>query len=185
MRHIRNLIRRLLYWWSGHLKVRIINRRGDEPYLERYSLFKTRWLTAYLHRFVQPDEDEGVHDHPWKLAVSVVLAGSYDEDRLEHLGAVYGAEAEGAATLRRRTVRWLNVLRGASFHRIVDARPDTWTLFIHTPSHKQWGFLEAGAGGAVYGPFDSSQYRGWEGKALRGKDSNRFPLQIECGALRE
>ena len=119
-------MRRLLFRLSGVLPCRII-ADGDEPYLERYFLFRAFGLQAYLHRFVASDPDRGLHDHPWPWALAIVLAGRYREMR-----------RSGA-----REVRWFNLLTEDTFHRVVipAGAPDVWTLFVHRSGRtKLWGF---------------------------------------------
>lgn len=144
-------MKRLLYRLTERLPCRIIWDNGA-PYLERYyvcSIGKTR---VYLHRFVGSDPDRGLHSHPWSWAVSLVLSGWYFEERFS-----------GTETPILRRVRWLNILLGESFHRVVMPadrlvhafgympskyrnRPvptECWTLFIHRAAEegRRWGFL--------------------------------------------
>lgn len=121
----------LLFRVSGRLPLWVIARHEEnpEPYLERYSLLRSRWLTIYLHRFVGRDQGLELHDHPWS-ALSLVLAGKYRERRLTKKLEVV-----------ERNVRWWNLVRANKFHMIVEAAPETWTLFIHGPKRKRWGFL--------------------------------------------
>lgn len=123
------MIRHLLFWLSSRLPLRVIAEDG-KPYLERYYVASLFGLRVYLHRFVGSDPARGLHDHPWRWAVSLVLAGFYIEER-----------RTGTAP-----VRWLNVLTGDTFHRVVlpDGERDAWTLFIHRQGRaKSWGFLRA------------------------------------------
>jgi hypothetical protein len=94
-------------------------------------------LGLMLHQFVADEDQETLHDHPWRWGISVMLRGGYFEERLDDDGT-------------RRT-RWvapghLNVVRGDRFHRVSlrAARP-AWTLFFHGPRVKPWSFLVSGA----------------------------------------
>lgn len=130
------LMRRLLYWITGFLPARYIRHEG-KPYLERYYVCTLFSVRMYLHRFVACDED-GVHDHPFRYSLSVLLAGWYYEDRW--------------AT--RYVRRWVNFIGPNAFHRVVlpqEAPHDVWTLFSHVPRTKPWGFLRASAKGS-HGP---------------------------------
>lgn len=147
-------MRRILYRLTNNLPCRIISE-GDVPYLERYFLCAFGGLRIYLHRFTGSDPDRGLHSHPWSWAVSLVLAGWYFEERFS---------GTDQPVLRR--VRWLNILLGESFHRVVmpahwpqstaecpmSIRPtvrqamavkDCWTLFIHREQKtgRRWGFM--------------------------------------------
>lgn len=145
------LIESLLFRMTDRLPCRIIDGEGGEPYLERYYLFGLGGWHAYLHRFVDSDPDRGLHDHPWSRALSLVLTGGYDEIRF--------ADGRRRST-RRRTVRpgRLNLLRGEDYHRVVlrGGQP-AWTLFLHGPRSKGWGFLREG----VYRPMarDAAEFR--------------------------
>lgn len=129
---------RLLWKLTAKLPRREIRRDDGMPYLDRYYLGQLCGVTAYLHHFHGPDRDEGPHDHPWGWALSWVLNGWYLEHCPRWLDADKGLE-ERHRTLRRFS---LNFLRGWSIHRIVDAKPNTWTLFIHGPRVRSWGFYE-------------------------------------------
>lgn len=156
---------KLLYRVSGKLPLRVITARGDrpEPYLERYSLLRSRWLTIYLHRFVRRDQDLELHDHPWP-ALSLVLAGQYRERRLM-----------SGMKLVERDVKRLNLVRSHQFHMIVAAAPETWTLFIHGPKRKHWGFLGAiTEGQASFTPAAEGDPR-WH---LSSERPERQPLKV-------
>ena len=122
------MMRAMLYRLSAGLPCRLITTPDSAPYLERYYLGTLFGWRFYLHRFVGDDPDLGLHDHPWLLAFSIVLAGWYIEQRR------HGYEV----------VRWFNLLTGDSFHRVIlpNSRP-VWTLFAHrTGRAKTWGFLD-------------------------------------------
>lgn len=132
------MIERLLFAITARLPCRLIDGEHGEPYLERYYLFGAFGWHAYLHRFVDSDPDRGLHDHPWDRAVSLVLTGGYDEMR---------PLADDPDQTFTRTLRpWhINRLRGTDFHRVVlrEGRP-AWTLFLHGPRVKGWGFAQHG-----------------------------------------
>ena len=132
------MIESLLYRITARLPCRFIDGEQDEPYLERYYLFGAFGWHAYLHRFVDSDPDRGLHDHPWNRAVSLVLSGGYDEQRPST------GDVDHIFVRKIRPFR-LNFLRGEDFHRVIlrDGLP-AWTLFIHGPRVKGWGFLRAG-----------------------------------------
>ncbi len=105
------------------------------PKVHRYRLIgRGNDFGVYLHHFVASDEIWRMHDHPWRWAFAVVLAGGYREWRRTREG--------------RSTSRWLgpgsiNVLGGHDFHRveIPDGQP-AWTLFVHGPKIRRWGYLD-------------------------------------------
>ena len=169
------MLRRLLYWWSGCLPARHILHEG-KPYLERHYVCTIGGVRVYLHRFVACDED-GVHDHPFLYSLSLILAGWYYEDRWA----------------KRYIRRWFNFIGPNTFHRVVlphHAPHDVWTLFLHVPRSKPWGFLRAFAKGAD-GPLyqytpqsepDDPALSSWHLTAPKGRDVRKAAaIQIPLG----
>lgn len=157
------MIERLLLALSARLPCRLIDGDQGEPYLERYYLFGAFGWHAYLHRFVDSDPDRGLHDHPWGRAISLVLSGGYDEIRPVRTG-------EPARTCTRTLNSWrLNRLAGTDFHRVVlrDRRP-VWTLFLHGPRVKGWGFVQNGEYRAMARDGGEFRHRDWWKWAPRG-----------------
>ncbi len=142
------MLDKLLVRFTDRLPCRIIDGEQGEPYLERYYLFGLLGWHAYLHRFVDSDPDRGLHDHPWSRALSLVLTSGYDELRFVRAPsepADDGRTEEPALRCRRVRPWRFNLLRGADFHRVVlrEGR-SAWTLFMHGPRAKGWGFLRDG-----------------------------------------
>jgi hypothetical protein len=114
----------------------ILDERGA-PKIHRYYLVGTgKTFGVFLHCFVGSDSPTQLHDHPWTWGVSLILRGGYVEER----------RTRNAVRTRRRWlgVGRLNVLRPGDFHRVElrENRP-AWTLFVHGPKVRQWGFLDA------------------------------------------
>lgn len=135
------MLSRLLYGLTAHLPARLITK-DERPYLERYHLLTIEGrLHAYLHRFVDADGDDALHDHPWDWAYSLVLSGGYVEQRLE---AVDPREPTGVRlSFKTRGPGSWRVMGRDDWHRVVDVSPGTWTLFVHGPWAHAWGFLSA------------------------------------------
>lgn len=114
-------------------EIRISNRR----YMERHWVGQIGPITCYLHRYLGGDGERNVHDHPWGWAVGIPLTGGYDEERV--IGLCH-REGWRSRTVRVRPWKW-NWLFAGTFHRVARTLPDTWTLFIHGPRIKGWGFL--------------------------------------------
>lgn len=150
------IFHRLLLWITARLPAREIRGEHGDPYLERYYVFSLRGWNVYIHRFLASDPDRGLHDHPWENSISLVLSGGYRELR----------------TYSYRILRpgYLNRIRGHDFHRILlDPGREAWTLFLHGPRTKGWGFQRNGE----YTPFaehkdDYPAARWWE-TAPRGR----------------
>jgi len=173
----------LLVRFTNHLPCRIIDGEQGEPYLERYYLFGLLGWHAYLHRFVDSDPDRGLHDHPWGRALSLVLTGGYDELRFARHPADPTRDAGFAERpLRHRYIRpgRLNRLRGTDFHRVVlrEGRP-AWTLFLHGPRVKGWGFLRSGSFRPMARDAGEFRHRDWWRTAPKGRTVRAERLAAE------
>lgn len=179
------MISKLLYRLTDNLPCRVIHIEG-EPYMERYALGKALGLTFYLHRFVAQDGERNVHDHPWAHSLSWVIAGGYIEERMKWLCSQDGWVSEHKHRKRFR----FNHIKGGTFHKIISALLETWTLFIHTKRVKGWGFLERNTIEAdeprlcvlYQQPFKPVQYKGWEKQAPIGAlhpDRSPFAAAIQ------
>lgn len=183
-------IANLLYRLTASRPCRLIHRGQGERYLERYWIVRWRGCTAYLHRFVAADADEWVHDHPWSWSVAIVLTGGYREERLKWFDPATGWKA-----VIRLLGGWrrINIIKGGDFHRILDCVPETWTLFIHGPRVKGWGFLEHHPAGeawnymnhainpswdvtAYHQPYNVTKTEEWQRTAPAGRDADRARL---------
>ena len=169
-----SVIESLLVRITNRLPCRIIDGEHGEPYLERYYLAGLAGWHAYLHRFVDSDPDRGLHDHPWNRAVSLVLSGGYDELRFAHAPPASGAAAPivEPPIVRRHVRPWrLNRLRGTDYHRVVlrQGRP-AWTLFLHGPRIKGWGFLRDGIERQMAASATDFRHRDWWLTAPSGRN---------------
>ena len=167
------MINKLFFKLSGRLPCRLIEL-DNGPYLERYYVGKYLGVTFYLHRFVSADSERHIHNHPWGWGASLILAGKYVEERC--LDICPTVEGSGCITdmIHRH---WFNRVDGNTFHRIHDAEPGTWTLFLHGPriEGKGWGFFERQNEVTVFRSHTSAPTRWWE-EAPKGRNSGRVPL---------
>ena len=128
---------RILYRVSAYCRCRVINGPDDQPYLERYHLLCLPFgYRLYLHRFVASDPGRGLHNHPWRHAVSLLLCGTYEETRM--------LAANSENRLERRWLRAgrLNLISGDVYHRInLPPGGECWSLFLHAPKSRDWGFI--------------------------------------------
>jgi hypothetical protein len=172
-----SLLNSLLFKLSGYLKIKMIKGELNQPYLERYMLF--RWgkngeHTLFLHRFLDSDSDQGVHDHPWN-SLSFILSSGYNEERM--------IEKNGKKQLIVRDVKpfTFNRILKTDFHRIIlKEKSPAWTLFYHGPRVKKWGFNHCKVSGEEikeinYKEFSdpSNPLERWEDKASYGKYAKR------------
>lgn len=126
---------------------------GDDgkPKFHRYYILGTgKTFGLFLHHFVRSDAPRQFHDHPWSWGVSIILRGGYLEERRRRDG--------GAVTRRHRKPGRCNVLLPGVFHRVevCENRP-AWTLFLHGPKVRDWGFLDAVTGSFRFWRADEEQ----------------------------
>lgn len=145
------LLSSLLFRITSYCRCRIINGPDQTPYLERYHLFRLPFgYQAYLHRFVASDPGRGLHNHPWNRAISLVLSGQYEEIRMAN------ARGDHEIQTRRIGAGHLNWIDGSIFHRInLINNTESWTLFVHGPKVKNWGFLKTGGHRHAFHDHDS------------------------------
>lgn len=171
-----SFMNQLLFRITSYCRCRIINGPDQIPYLERYHLLKLPFgYQVYLHRFVASDPGRGLHNHPWKGALSLVLCGEYEEIRMADM------RANHALRTRRIRAGRLNWINGSVFHRInLTGDIEVWTLFIHGPKTKTWGFLQNQ--GSRYAFHDHNQLLPQESNPLWWKTANR---PVNCAKMRK
>lgn len=130
-----------------------LRRRDGEAYLHRWG-WERQW-GVFIHRMDGPDPGVDLHDHPWDFW-SLILWGGYDEQRVDTREATSWARTAEALDLKRTwsgagyanrgpvaSRRWLSwkKLRLDECHRITRLhRRGTWTLVVHGPKRRVWGF---------------------------------------------
>jgi len=128
-----------LFTRLGRYRV-IMDRKDDEPYLERYYLFlrdRQRFpFNVFLHKFLKGDPDD-IHDHPWPYATLILKGGYYEW--------VPSFNPDGTKNCEIRHWRrpgHFRICGSESYHRIELAPGVTaWTLFMPGPKQRDWGFL--------------------------------------------
>ena len=98
------------------------------PYLQKWLIDRRLDGSArYVHRFLRPDADDYLHDHPWDNRTICYAVGYVEEMRDTSLRVTPGSIIERLAT---------------DYHRVVfDAGPCPVTIFEHGPKINLWGFL--------------------------------------------
>lgn len=135
--------------WARRVRMRL--RRSDgRVFLERWGFEIERLGGVFLHRMTAPDPGIDLHDHPWWF-VTFPLAG-YTEQRamtreapdLAAIAKTYPDTCTQGAVQKVR--RWRpRLMRLDECHRITDLdRPVTWTIVIHGPHRRRWGFYLPG-----------------------------------------
>lgn len=140
---------RFLNWLDKHGRKRVVmDRQGDEPYLERYYLFiKDREnfpFNIFLHKFLKSDPDD-LHDHPWGYATLILKGGYYEWVPLFVENTIGGTKTKTMIGEKRiwRGPGHFRTCKANSFHRIeIDPNvKECWTLFIPFSKKRDWGFL--------------------------------------------
>lgn len=164
-----------LYQLTDELPMRWVDDDNGVRYLERYYLTTLFGFRVYIHCFLNPDPDRGLHDHPWAFAVAVRLSGYYYEQTR-------------AWRRRQRLVRFLT---GDTFHRITSlSGREVWTLFAHTADDvKPWGFWREGdqltnppkpTGAALFIPYE---YKREGGKPFKWWETAKTRKQWREGSV--
>jgi hypothetical protein len=90
---------------------------------------------VYVHHFYRGDDDRKLHNHPWKWALSLILAGGYQEELRTKQD-----------TVRSKVFRpgMLNLLTQKSFHRVdlLDCENGSWSVFVVGKRASSWGFWD-------------------------------------------
>lgn len=112
---------------------------GSE-YLTRYVLLDALgagggWKLL-LHHFHRDDEDRELHNHPWRVGVSLMLVGGYCEERREGDDTVFHDVHPGD----------LNVIWPDTFHRVTLLGEDGWSVILVGPKVQEWGFWDRATG---------------------------------------
>ncbi len=111
---------------------------GGPGYMRRWHLLVIASLIeVYLHRFQSGDGSRDAHDHPWLVNITIVLRGAYNEE-------LPVDEDFFESQIKRRRAGRVCVRFGKAVHRIPDADPGTWTLFIGLFRWRNWGFYPGG-----------------------------------------
>lgn len=138
------------------MSARLRLRRADgEVYLDRWGFewpakseepYRRPWFGVFVHRMDAADPGIDLHDHPWWFG-SLILWGGYTEERATTREAPDFARIDETFTTggrgHRERRRWLSwrTMRLDECHRIIRLdRPHVWTLVIHGPTRRGWGF---------------------------------------------
>jgi len=142
------MLDKLLDWIERRGGKREIIRDG-KPYISRYYVWRSKYLTILIHKIWASDPDD-VHDHPWHNASLVLRHGYY-----EYMGNREWPEV-------RLSGQWV-FRKATDFHRIAvphgQVNP-TISLFFTLKRIRAWGFRTKD---------------GW----VAAKEYNRQPVDIE------
>lgn len=124
--------------------------RDGKPYISRYYIWRSKWLTVLIHKIWTSDPDD-LHDHPWHNA-SLVLRGCY-----------YEYFKNNTYPEVRLSGHWV-FRKATTYHRLEIQQgtvAPTISMFFTLNRIRDWGFL--------------TQDRGW----ISAKEYDRQPVAIE------
>lgn len=107
------IVAKLAIWFPS--RYRLIPRAQDgEPLLRQFKIFS--W--CYLQSFVTGEVWDWFHRHRWQRMISIVLSGSFKEER--YPGTIFVVHKAPSIYTMDRTV----------IHRLAAVKARTWTLFL-------------------------------------------------------
>lgn len=143
------------------MSARMTLRRADgRVYLDRWGFEWKALGGIFLHHMTAPDPGYDLHNHPWSF-LSLVLKGGYSEDYSENHSV--------------RLQRWkpwsIHFFPRRGRHRVVSLRDgkSSWSIIIHGPNTREWGFFVDGQWlpARVYEGTSRGKSRGLEWKTSR------------------
>lgn len=117
----------------------VIQPDGHTVYLNRWwEIPRNKIFNIYLHQFLRSDDDRALHDHPWIFNISILLHGSYIEERIL-AGGVHTRKVYKAGDI---------IFRGPwAAHRVevlneneTGVGDTAITMFLTGPVIRTWGF---------------------------------------------
>lgn len=126
-----NIIKRCCLFVSSLLEM--VKIPADSNYLHRFFILRTPLGGIFLHRFMESDPDEELHNHMWP-GFSIILSGSYKEEKM----------SKAKLPVKTKIVKPgnINIIGKDDFHRVELQTADVWTLFFYFRKvRSDWGFL--------------------------------------------
>lgn len=113
-----SLLKRLLPWkdlgWHDF---------GETFY--RFTLFKSKWFSVYLHCLIAPHFLPSSHDHPWDFTTIILLGGYWEQLNCE------GVHFRPAPSI---------LFRPAETRHNIKTSGTAWSLVFCRPKRRGWGF---------------------------------------------
>jgi hypothetical protein len=138
------MIRRLCQWLASFLPSITIPDTEGNPYLTRYFLLgqERKYFNIFLHHFHASDKDHAdngtllLHNHPWRLSLSFILLGGYEEERRQPDDSIIRAQFPAGS---------FNYINDGHFHRVDLLEGDGWSIFMtgwRRGADSSWGFWD-------------------------------------------
>lgn len=135
---------RALACWAPFGRQVIAARGSDEPYLLRTYLTPRigRLPQLYLHYFFRSDNANELHNHPWGMALSLLLVAGYLEAKPDKTGRLVWKSFQPGD---------LNLIFRWGFHRVMLRAQRAWSLVlvcwrVDEPRETAWGFWDKETG---------------------------------------
>lgn len=112
--------------------IKEIRSKEGELHFKRWRILKTPWLEVYIHGIYKEDQDEYLHNHPWKIW-TMILKGGYFEEL--HTGEH-----------RLRTFGHMSYAKISDFHKIKKMyKSPTYSLaIVGRRINADWGYMVDG-----------------------------------------
>jgi len=109
---------------------------GGRKYLQRtYIKRKGFFPEIFIHKFYASDSDRDLHNHPWNNAFSLILNGSYREER-------FVDNTKTKTFFKTLKPGMFNYIGINDYHRVSLMSEYVWTLFVAFKRVQHWGFWE-------------------------------------------
>lgn len=134
---------------------RLVKRDGKALFWRYYLQHADRNdFGFFLHQLVDSDQPYELHSHPWTWAFSVILSGSYEEERGQ--GLLRADDAQDVSEPVRYSFTGfakkvfrpfdVNLFQVGDYHRLNLVDGPVWTLFVHGPRAQYWSFIHRETG---------------------------------------
>ena len=158
---IKKIVLKLEKWCENHGRVQVIFGQNPQKsaYLVRYILFKSKYTSIYIHRFLRSDDDSP-HDHPWPFLTYVVTGGYYEylydtsvskhenNQYTSYWNYKYDFRYPGSIAFRKPTdIHRVFVMEEYS---IIERHKAPLTICLIGPRIRRWGFWDLSENGAVW-----------------------------------
>jgi hypothetical protein len=133
------VLRVLARLWPARYRV-IPRRDGSGPLLRQFKIWGMRdgvvgGSSIYLQSFAQAEEESLFHVHRWKRMLSLVLSGSFIEERFPGVGP---HPRRFFKTHKAPSVYGMDL---TTIHRLHAVAPRSWTLFLQVGNTREWGYF--------------------------------------------
>jgi hypothetical protein len=134
---------------------------GNEVYLVRYIVFKSKYCCLYIHRFMKSDADDP-HDHPWNFFTYVISGGYvekfYDKEQSQLSTEKQNFSAFWTSQYVIRNPGSLRYRKSTDIHQVIVDKTRTmdeladapFTVCLMGPRKRNWGFWPLSFLGATF-----------------------------------